>query len=746
MKTKFFNVLLLLVLSSTTLIAQSAFWVAVVKDQNGVPLPSVEVDNVSTGNTVRTDVNGQFSIEVSIGDSVYFLFPETEDRLVIVDKKPLLAVVRLRDRAVLQEAVVEGRAKSARFDKLEAGQILEIGKNEFRKAACCNLSESFDNTPSIDVSYSDGLTGMKQIQLLGLQMSDIFMTMEGMPYITGISTARGLSEIPATWVESMQLSKGIASVVNGMEGNAGQLNIELKKPLEQKGLEFNVFQNTMGRTEFNANGRWGITPKLNMALLTNVANRWYQSDQNNDGFLDRPLGTNLSFDNKWQYYSDELGIESQLNLIYSKQESEYGADGENTDFHLWQGKLDYERKALTWKLGKFFEDQEWKSIGFQFLASQVTNNQNIYFNAYDASQTDLYANLIYQTVIINDKNILKLGANLYQKKISETFINSPWSITFHEQLDEKNAGAYAEYTYKPNDDFTLVLGNRFDLNSVLDFVYTPRLHFRYRIKDLHTLKAQFGKATKINSVFQENLAFMNSTRFFSVYRDPQYASDYYSLPPQVSWNAGFQFLTSIPIKEELLSIALDYQRTWFTSGYLRDFEYSDLIVFTSLPGDYISQVIQFQADMDVGKSWSFRAAYRWNDVRLTYRDLISRRKPLVPISKSYFNVEYHRKKWNWSHTFARTGAQRLSDSYYPDAQVSGDMSPAYFTYSSQLMYLYNKQFEIYVGGENITGFTQKQPVYMQLDRLDPLLESALIWGPINKQIFYLGINVNLNMR
>ncbi len=738
-------ILSLLLLVGYGLHAQTTVWEAVIQDEDGVGLPIVEVYNAQTQKSTNSRAEGKFRIEVSEGDSVYFRFPETEDRLIVAHLDQLPSIIRLEDRDVLEEAVVQGRSVAARFDRISANQVLNIGKNEFRKAACCTLSESFDNTPSVDVSYSDGLTGMKQIQLLGLQMSDILMTMEGIPYINGASGYRGLAEIPATWVESMQLSKGVASVVNGKEGNAGQLNIELKKPLDEKGIELNLYQNSMGRTELNANGRWRVSDKLYVSLLTHGSSRWSETDQNHDGFLDRPLATDISVTNKWQYYSDERGIASQVNLIYASQNTEYGGIESDPALYNWTGRQDYERKALTWKMGKLFEDQDWKSVGMQLMASDVQNSQRIYTNYRSAHQRDFYANLIYQTILRNDKNVLRMGINAYSKNIEEFFTQDPLSSTLDEYtLDEKNLGAYLEYNYTPNDDFTLVIGNRVDYNTVLDFVYTPRFHIKYKIRDIHTLKAQFGKATMINSILQENLPFMNTTRKFKIHDMSINGIGYYGMPAQISWNAGLQYLVSIPIGEELLSLSTDFQRTWFTSGYLRDFESPDEIVISALHGDYISQVAQVQADMDLGQRWSFRLAYRYNDVKITYGDGRFRRKPLVPLSKSFVNVEYHARKWMWSHTLARTGAQRLSDSYYPDAQVSGNQSPAYLTYSSQFTYTFSPVWELYAGAENITGYTQNLPVYQNLVATPARLESALIWGPINRQVVYLGVNVFLN--
>ncbi len=718
---------------------QKTEWKAVVKDTSGIELPGVTVTNLESGQETQTDLRGFFTLQVDEGDKVRFEYPEMQVHTQRIKIDKLTPAIVLLDLKVIGEANVSGRAKSARFDRLATTQLTEISKNEFRKAACCNLSESFDNTPAIDASYSDGLTGIRQIKLLGLQMSDILMTLEGLPYVTGISTSRGLQEIPATWVEGMQLSKGVASVVNGMEGNAGQINIELKKPLENSGLELNLFQNNMGRSEANANGFWQLSPNISTGMMTHYSNSWMTLDQNKDGFRDRPLGDEISLANKWQFYFPQRGIMSQVNLIYAQQKNDYGAIDPSGYYKDWQGRTDYDRQAVTWKLGKVFENQDWKSIGLQTMYSQVEHGQSIYHNNYWATESNLYANLIYQTIIVNDKNPLKLGANVYNRSLTENLSQSLDTQAY--SLDEKNLGLYAEYSYTPNRDFALVLGNRIDFNSVLDVVYTPRLHLRYTPKELHTVKFQIGKATKINNLLQENLAFINSTRDIQIQSDLLYNTEYYGMPPQVSWNTGLQYLVTIPVGDELLNLAIDYQRTWFESGYLADYEQVDLLRLSVLPGKYLSQVLQAQLDMEIAYKWNARLAYRYNGVELDYDDGVTRTKPLVPRHRAFLNLEYDNGKWNWNQTLAYTGVQRLSASYFPDDQVSGQYSPDFVTYSTQLTRFLGKKWEIYAGAENLGGFTQHSPIHAELPSR---LESALVWGPINKQVIYLGLNFKLN--
>jgi outer membrane receptor for ferrienterochelin and colicins len=118
---------------------------------------------------------------------------------------------------------------------------INIGSEEFKKAACCNLSESFETNASVDVSYSDAVTGAKQIQLLGLAGTYVQIMTENYPAMYGLAAAYGLNYIPGPWMESIQVSKGPASVKNGYEAITGQINVEFKKPATSEKLFVNGF-------------------------------------------------------------------------------------------------------------------------------------------------------------------------------------------------------------------------------------------------------------------------------------------------------------------------------------------------------------------------------------------------------------------------------------------------------------------------------------------------------------------------
>ena len=136
----------------------------------------------------------------------------------------------LNDDNILDEVTVNKKRKTIQKSYFKTQNITNVSSDELLKAACCNISESFETNPSIDVNYSNAVTGVKQVKMLGLESPYLLITEENIPMIRGASQVYGLSFIPGTWVESIQITKGAGSVINGFESISGQINTELLKP------------------------------------------------------------------------------------------------------------------------------------------------------------------------------------------------------------------------------------------------------------------------------------------------------------------------------------------------------------------------------------------------------------------------------------------------------------------------------------------------------------------------------------
>jgi len=220
-------------------------------DGSEVPLVGANVYWVNGDDIVGTDGSGEFHIDkVDFTNQLVISHVAFTNDTIAISQDGFLILV-MESEVELGTIEVVSRKRSTSISYLSPIKTEVIGKKELAKAACCNLSESFETSPTVDVSFTDAVTGTRQIQLLGLAGPYTQITRENIPDVRGLSALYGLSHSPGTWVESIQLNKGTGSVVNGYESIAGQINVELEKPEESDKLFINLFGNIQGRGEAN---------------------------------------------------------------------------------------------------------------------------------------------------------------------------------------------------------------------------------------------------------------------------------------------------------------------------------------------------------------------------------------------------------------------------------------------------------------------------------------------------------------
>ena len=282
----------------------------------------------------------------------------------------------------LDEVVVEQKKEAVQKSFFSAQNVVTVNSAELLKAACCNLSESFETNPAIDVNFNDALTGTKQIEMLGLTSPYLLITQENIPMVRGASQSFGLTFTPGTWVESIQITKGAGSVVNGYESISGQINTELQKPLTDSRIFVNGYGNLNGRLELNTHFNTKLTDKWSTGLYVHGNRRDTEVDNNDDGFLDNPLSNQINVMNRWQYQNPETGWVSFINFRYLNDEKQIGetAFDPNTDkftTNAWGSEIDTERFDGSVKLGYVFPDLPFQSLGFQ--ASYSHHAQDSYY-------------------------------------------------------------------------------------------------------------------------------------------------------------------------------------------------------------------------------------------------------------------------------------------------------------------------------------------------------------------------------
>ena len=472
-----------------------------ITDQNQQPIVGAEVFWQSSDISVITDEKGNFEIENYQPTSILGVFYENETTTFKELKDEFQNItINVKDHfgdTTLGEVVVKDASSSLKKSKFATNMTTMTGK-ELLKAACCNLAESFETNPSIDVNFSDAVTGNKQIKMLGLTSPYILIAEENIPNVRGASQAFGLSFTPGTWVESIQVTKGAGTVINGYESISGQINTELIKPADDIPLFVNLYGSTDSRFEGNVHLNKKLNDKWSSSLFLHGNARVSENDMNDDGFLDNPLGHQVNVMNRWQYQNLEKGWVGFLSARYLNDRKqagqvEFDKDRDKLTTNYWGSEINTNRVDVSSKIGYVFPEMPYQTMGLQTAFSYHKQDSYFGLNQYDIEQQSFYTNYIFSSIISNTKNKFSTGASFTYDKFKE-FVALPTDGNY-DRIDN-SAGAFFEYTYDNMKNFNMIAGLRGDYHNRMGFFLTPRLHTRYTPVKGTTIKASVGRGKR----------------------------------------------------------------------------------------------------------------------------------------------------------------------------------------------------------------------------------------------------------
>jgi outer membrane receptor for ferrienterochelin and colicin len=660
------------------------------------------------------------------------------DTLTITE--PQLLHHTLQPSNELNEVIVQKKRDAVQKAYFNAKNVITVNSAELLKAACCNLSESFETNPAIDVNFSDALTGTKQIQMLGLTSPYLLITQENIPMVRGASQAYGLTFTPGTWVESIQITKGAGSVVNGYESISGQINTELVKPLTDKKLFVNGYFNRNGRLELNTHLNTKLNDKWSTGVYIHGNKRSQQEDRNNDGFLDAPLADQLNILNRWQYQNPETGWVSFLNLRYLNDQKQVGqldfdSDTDKFTMNDWGSEIDTRRFDTSLKLGYVFPELPFQSFGFQ--ASYSNHEQESYFgfNRYDISHESVYSNLIFNSIISNTKSKFKTGLTLAYDSYEELVNTTMFS------RDDASIGAFFEYSYDNLEKVNLTAGLRIDSHNRLGIFITPRLHVQYTPWERGSLKVSFGRGRRAANIFAENQQFFASARQLQIL-DTE--GSVYGLDPEDALNYGMSFLQGFTFLNRPGNVTFDFYRTDFKNQVVVDWENPRAISFYNLEGESYANSFQLEVNHEILRNLELRTAYKFYDVKTDYNTGLLQ-KPLQAQHRFFGNLGYETEvhengaQWRFDYTLHHLGKQRLPNTDVNPSQYRlGDFSDPYSLMNAQVTKVFSDAFELYVGGENLTNYRQKNPVLSADNPFGSNFDTSIVFAPIMGRMFYLG--------
>ena len=709
------------------------------EDGKDYPVMGATVKWINTDKGTISNEKGDFKLErESKTDLIVISYVGFQtDTLSVKDINNITHYMSYSEENFLDEVTVSKRRNSAQRTYLMPQNIINISEEELLKAACCNLSESFETNPSVDVNHNDAITGTKQIEMLGLNSPYILITEENIPMVRGASQTFGLGFTPGTWIESIQVTKGMGSVTNGYESIVGQINTEIKKPYNDMPFFFNLFKGIDGRFEANAHLRSKVSDKIQNTFFIHYNDRKKVNDKNGDMFLDKPLQDQLNLLSKWQFTDASKGLVSFLNIRYLDDNKKIGSIDFNEKSDLssfWGGEIFTNRFDSSFKLGYVNPNIPYQSLGFQ-LAYNFHDQESYYgLNDYNISQKSLFLNLIYNSIISNTKNKIKAGLNFSSDNYSEYVFKSNIN-----RID-RSFGGFFEYSFDNMNDFNLIFGLRYDIHNNIGSFFTPRLHFRYMLNDNFSIKGSVGTGRKIANVFAENQTIFLSNRKNI---NKNFDAKLYGVSPEKATNLGFSLDHKVFLFGGQGNLIFDFYKTIFDNRVIIDFEtFGEFNFYNSSLGK--SKSDNYQIEFLFSKNnWNITAAYKKYDVKSYYLSGL-KEKPIQPRNIIFFNYGIESNKvnesnWKFDITYNRLGKQRLMlnprDNY--------EFTDPHFSINSQITRVFSSKLEVYVGGENLNNYKQENPIIMANDPFNQNFDASIIHGPIFGSTYYMGLRYKI---
>lgn len=693
-----------------------------------------------------TDFDGLFEVPFQEGRTQLVISYVGYKSDTIVVNSPRKVRHTLTSKGTLDEITVTSRKKATSRSFLNAENTINVSSAELLKAACCNLSESFETNPSIDVNFADAVTGVRQIRMLGLTSPYTLITIENIPAIRGARQAHGLSFIPGTWVESIQITKGAGSVVNGFESIAGQINAEFVKPQTDDPLFINAYGAINGRTELNTHINTKVSDKWDTGIYLHGNYRGVENDRNDDGFLDTPLAKQVNLMNRWQYTDAEKGFVSFINMRYMKDDKQVGQTAFNPDTdrgttNAWGGEIDTQHYGITGKLGYVFPEIPYQSLGLQVTYSN--HDQKSYFGlrSFDIKHQSLYANALISSIIGDSRHKFKTGLNATYEDYDEVVEGIRYDRI------ENSVGAFFEYAYDDLQNFTMTAGLRVDTHNLLGTFVTPRIHARYTPWEKAALRASAGRGKRSANIFVENQSLFSTNRTISILNTE---GEIYGLDPEIAWNYGLSFMQGFNLFERRADVSFDFYRTDFQNQVVVDWEDSNRIQFYNLQGSSFANSFQVEFSYNLATHLDLRTAYKFYEVKTDYlRGRLE--KPLTPSHRIFANVAYetHRDEttqaqWKFDLTYNWLGEQRYASTLSNPVDFRrSEYSPSLGTFNAQVTKVFSSAFEVYLGAENFTDQTQENPIIDPQNPFGSNFDTTFVYGPIFGSNYYLGLRYRL---
>lgn len=699
-------------------------------------LEGVRIRSLQAKELVTTEKDGTFELILgkSLPDTLVFsIFGFRSDTLIVTSKDRFALIeVQLYSDELLDEFVIEAKRETHSISKLKTLHVEVIGEGELRKAACCNLSESFETNASVDVNMTDAISGAKKIQMMGLDGVYTQIQMENIPYMRGLESAFGLGSMPGTWIESIQITKGTGNVVNGYESMAGLVNLELKKPETMEKFYFNAYGNIFGRAEVNLHGGHKVGQKWHAGYFGHASGMFGEIDNNKDLFRDLPLGKNVAFLNRWKYQGKRMEAQFGVNSYYEQKIG--GQVGYSPRQSSGLYGLDIESKHIDVfaKTGFLFANKPYQSIGIVYNLKYQETDALFGIRQFTGDEKRGYINAIFDGIIGNTNHGIKAGLSFVYVDLNQRL------DSIYLPRIEYVPGAFGEYTYK-GTRFTGVLGIRGDYHNLYGFQASPRVHGKFSITENLDLRFTAGRGFRVPNVIIDNVSLLATSRNWVIEQN---------IRPEISWNMGGSLVYDFKFMKRKANISVDYYHTLFENQLIVDRDIDlDNIYFKNLTGRSYSNSFQTELTLPLRSNFDLRVAYKFLDVKAGYGGKMQQ-QVMIPRHRGFVNLAYktRNKRWEYDATLSVFGRSRLHMVHYTaNVHSMNNESEVYPILNAQVTHVY-KSWDFYIGGENITNYKQRDAIVNPENPFGSYFDATRVWAPIQGINVYAGVRYKIKQK
>ena len=670
-----------------------------ITSENGDEIPYANVYLKKTKIGTSSNDNGFYELNNVPKDSYILIISSIGYKTkfvkinIISDEKITRNITLLEDNS-LDEIVISGTLRPV--SKTNSPVPVEVYSEAFfRKNPTPSIFESLQNVNGVRPQLNCSVCNTGDIHINGLEGSYTFVLIDGMPIVSGLSTVYGLTGIPQALIERVEIVKGPASTLYGSEAVGGIINVITKNPTNAPLLTTDTFASSWGEVNVDVGLRYKASEKIHGLLGVNYFNFQNRIDNNNDNFTDMTLQNRISIFNK-------VNIERKSNKIFT-------IAGRYVYEDRWGGEMDWEKEFRGGNqiYGESIYTNRWETFGTYELPT--TENISFQFSANGHYQDSFYSETSY-----NAEQLIGFGQLVYNKQVGEkhdllfgaayryTFYDDNTFATLNENGIENSPsiihlpGIFVQDEIRLTDRKKLLLGVRWDNNSVHGNIFSPRVNYKWNSKNKsNIIRLSAGNGFRVANIFTEDHAALTGAR--TVTFDG-------ALNPETSWNANINYVKKINTENSFITLDASAFYTYFNNRILPDYETNpNKIIYANLDGYSVSKGISLNGDFLLTNGLSINAGATLTEVSVTENN-VKRKQLLTESFSGVWSISYKfNKDYSIDYTGNLFGPMRLP--LLGENDLRDEYSPWFSIQNIQLNKKFNNGWEAYSGIKNLLNFT-----------------------------------------